>query len=207
MRFRHGFAMTLVIVLLVSMIGASGAVSESVQGIYHHILGSQIDAQVDTSTWPALSAPEVFTLNAATSIVYYNLNLTSTDGGTTSPAPGDYPRVSRDNFAITAIPYTHNLLDHWQLDGVSVGTANPITVFMNMNHTLQAVFIALPNHPPMLTVPGRQGVTEDVNLNFTVNASDAEVPIETITLSAQSMPADPRLHPSGGIYRNRIARP
>ena len=202
MRFRHGFAMTLVIVLLVSMIGASGAVSESVQGIYHHILASQIDTQVDTSTWPALSAPEVFTLNAATSIVYYNLNLTSTDGGTTSPAPGDYPRVSGDYFAVTAIPYPHNLLDHWQLDGVSVGTANPITVFMNMNHTLQAVFIALPNQPPMLTVPGPQVVNDGVNLNFRVNASDADVPIETITLSVQSMPAGATFDPSAGIFVN-----
>ena len=79
MRFRHGFAMTLVIVLLVSMIGASGAINKSVQGIYHHILDSQIDTQVNTSTWPALSAPEVLTLNPTTSIVYYNLNLTSTD--------------------------------------------------------------------------------------------------------------------------------
>ena len=148
MRFRHGFAMTLVIVLLVSMIGASGAVSESVQGIYHHILAPQIDTQVDTITWPALSAPEVFTLNPTASIVYYNLNLTSTDGGTTSPAPGDYPRVSGDYFAVTAIPYPHNLFDHWQLDGVSAGTSNPKTVSMNMNHTLQAVFIALPNQPP-----------------------------------------------------------
>src|SRR5947209_17057122 len=188
MRFRHGFVMTLVIVLLVSMIGASGAVSEPVQGIYHPILGSQVDTQVDTSTWPALSAPEVFTLNAATSIVYYNLNLTSTDGGTTSPAPGDYPRVSGDNFAVTAIPYPHNLFDHWQLDGVSAGTSNPITVFMNMNHTLQAVFIALPNQPPMLTVPGPQVVNEGVNLNFIVNASDADIPTETITLSVQGMP-------------------
>src|SRR5256712_13405923 len=116
MRFRHGFAMTLVIVLLVSMIGASGAVSESVQGIHHHILGSQIDTQVDTSTCPALSAQEVFTLNAATSIVYYNLNLTSTDGGSTSPAPPDYQRVGGNHFAITGIPYPHNLPVHRQLD-------------------------------------------------------------------------------------------
>src|SRR5437899_6807513 len=123
MRFRHGFAMTLVIVLLVSMIGASGAVSESVQGIYHHILASQIDTQVDTGTWPALSAPEVFTLNAATSIVYYNINLTSTDGGTTSPAPGDYPRLSGAHFGITAIPYSHTRPEHCQLDRASLGPA------------------------------------------------------------------------------------
>src|SRR5437879_13289439 len=117
MRFRHGFVMTLVIVLLVSMIGASGAVSEPVQGIYHPILGSQVDTQVDTSTWPALIAPEVFTLNAATSLVDYNLNLTGTDGGTTSPAPVDYPRLAGDDFAVTARPYAHNLLDHEPVRG------------------------------------------------------------------------------------------
>src|SRR6267143_1906346 len=200
MRFRHGFVMTLVIVLLVSMIGASGAVSESVQGIYHPILGSQVDTQVDTSTWPALSAPEVFTLNAATSIVYYNLNLTSTDGGTTSPAPGDYPRVSGDHFAITAIPYPHNLLDHWQLDGVSVGTANPITVFMNMNHTLQAVFIALPNQPPMLTVPGRMFVNKLTTVSFNVTASDPDLPPENLTVSAVSIPPGAHFDAAGGVF-------
>jgi hypothetical protein len=194
--------MTLVIVLLVSMIGTSGPINKSVQGIYHHILDSQIDTQVNTSTWPALSTPEVFTLNPATSIVYYNLNLTSTDGGTTSPAPGDYPRVSGDSFTITAIPYPHNLFDHWQLDGVSAGTSNPITVPINMNHTLQAVFVALPNQPPVLSVPGPQIIDEGVNLSFKVNATDVDVPVETIILSVQNIPAGATFDPSAGTFVN-----
>src|SRR5437899_10470933 len=73
---------------------------------------------------------------------------------------------------------------------------------MNINHTLHAVFIALPNQAPMLTVPGPQVVDEGVNLNFRVNASDADVRIETITLSVQSMPAGATFDPSAGIFVN-----
>ena len=200
MRFRNGFALILIVLLLVSMLGASGTLSQSAQGIYHHFVDSQVDTQRISDRWPTQILPDVFTLNAATSIVYYNLNLTSTDGGTTSPAPGVYPRVSQDNFKVTAFPYPHNLFDHWQLDGSSGGTANPITVFMNMNRTLQAVFVSLPNQPPVLSVPGPQVVDEGVNLNFKVNASDVDIPIETITLSVQGMPAGATFNPSAGIF-------
>src|SRR5207245_3260020 len=97
---------------------------------------------------------------------------------------------------------SYDLLHLCQRSMLSVRTANPITGFMNMNHTLQAVFIALPNQPPMRTVPGPQVVNEGVNLNFRVNASDADVPIETITLSVQSMPAGATFDPSDGIFVN-----
>jgi hypothetical protein len=200
-RFRHSFALALVILLLVSLIGADGTVSKSTQGTYYHILSSQFETHVATST-PALNNPGMFASNLAMSISYYNLNLTSTYGGTTSPAPGVYPRPSRDNFTITSTPFPHNLFDHWQLDGVSAGASNPITVFMNMNRTLQAVFVALPNQPPMLSVPGPQIVDEGSNLNFKVNATDADVPMETVTLSVQGMPAGATFDPSIGSFVN-----
>src|SRR2546422_101342 len=211
MRFRHGFAMTLVIVLLVSMIGASGAVSESVQGIYHHILASQIDTQVDTSTWPALSAPEGFTLNAATSIVYYNLNLTSTDGGTPSPAPGDYPRGAGANFDPSAGGFVNGNpaggIFSWT-PGEGQGPADYLIVFRATDNGSPAfsdirtvsIHVNEANMPPSLKVPSRMVVNKLTTVSFNVTVSDPDLPPENLTVSAVSIPPGAHFDVAGGVF-------
>ena len=32
------------------------------------------------------------------------------------------------------------IFDHWELDGVDIGSSNPVNIVMNSNHTLVAVF-------------------------------------------------------------------
>jgi hypothetical protein len=76
-------------------------------------------------TWPLLS---------------YTLTIAATYGGTTDPAPGSYSYVAGTNVTVTAYPAGFYVFDHWGLDGVNY-TVNPITVTMNANHTLQAVFV------------------------------------------------------------------
>jgi hypothetical protein len=73
----------------------------------------------------------------------YALNITTTAGGTTSPAPGTHIYVNGTLVSVTAIPNTNYQLDHWELDTVNVGSANPYQVTMNQNHTLKAVFVRL----------------------------------------------------------------
>jgi hypothetical protein len=77
----------------------------------------------------------------------YSLTITTNPGGTTAPTPGTYTYTANHTVQITAIPDTGYLLDHWELDGLNAGSANPYTITMNTNHTLRAVF--LPTPPPL----------------------------------------------------------
>jgi outer membrane protein assembly factor BamB len=71
----------------------------------------------------------------------YNLAITTTEGGTTDPGPGNYSYWDGTVVSVTAMPpYLGYVFDHWELDQTNVGTSNPISVTMNANHTLGAVF-------------------------------------------------------------------
>jgi hypothetical protein len=73
-------------------------------------------------------------------MITYTLTITTTTGGTTNPAPGTYTYGSGSSVGVTALPSANYFFDHWVLDGSPAGTANPISVLMNNNHTLRAVF-------------------------------------------------------------------
>jgi len=76
--------------------------------------------------------------------IEYTLTITATTGGTTDPAPGSYTYPERTIVPVTAIPDIDYVLDHWELDGVDVGAPNPISVTMDADHSLHAVFVAVP---------------------------------------------------------------
>lgn len=90
------------------------------------------------------------TFNAATygdiiiNPLYY-LTILAGPGGTTSPAPGVYPYGYGTMVSVSAIPNAGYTFDHWVLDSVNVGSANPYVVTMNENHTLQALFTKIPS--------------------------------------------------------------
>jgi hypothetical protein len=71
----------------------------------------------------------------------YNLTVSVTGLGTTSPIPGQYLHDEGTTVTVDATPDTEWILDNWELDGMNVGTENPYSVTMNANHTLTAVFI------------------------------------------------------------------
>ena len=70
----------------------------------------------------------------------YTLTITATSGGTTNPAPGTYTYWQGTVVSVTAIPNPGYILDHWELDGAPAGSQNPISITMNTNHNLHAVF-------------------------------------------------------------------
>ncbi len=70
---------------------------------------------------------------------YYTLSISSTAGGSTVPS-GNQQYVAGSNASITAYPNGGYQFDHWELDSSNVGSSNPITVTMDGNHTLLAVF-------------------------------------------------------------------
>jgi hypothetical protein len=79
----------------------------------------------------------------------YALTIMTTVGGTTDPAPGTYTYTADSSVQVTAIPNTDYTFDHWELDTLNVGSANPYTVLMDNNHTLKAVFTYSPPSPPL----------------------------------------------------------
>ena len=82
----------------------------------------------------------------------YALIITTTSGGTTNPAPRTYSYEVNSSIQVTAIPNANYLFDHWELDSINVGSANPYTVLMDKDHTFKAVFSPIP--PPPKPVGG-----------------------------------------------------
>ncbi|MEM3699768.1 MAG: DNRLRE domain-containing protein [Candidatus Bathyarchaeia archaeon] len=85
----------------------------------------------------------------------YTLTITTTAGGTTNPASGVYTYPAGTVVQVTAIPNTGYRFDYWVLDGSPAGSANPISITMNNDHTLQAVFAEI----HILTIAATAGGT------------------------------------------------
>jgi hypothetical protein len=72
----------------------------------------------------------------------YTLTISTTAGGTTSPASGPHLYGWNETATVTAIPNGGYAFDHWVLDTVPVGYGvNPYSVTMISNHTLDPVFV------------------------------------------------------------------
>jgi len=74
----------------------------------------------------------------------YTLTINTITGGTTNPTPGTYGYDLGSFASVTALPLENYMFSHWMLDGFNAGSANPVNVLMNNDHTLQAVFSLLP---------------------------------------------------------------
>jgi len=70
----------------------------------------------------------------------YNLTITAAYGGTTDPEPGTHGYKKNSTVTVTATPSFGYTFDHWELDASNVGSQNPITVTMDSDHVLNAVF-------------------------------------------------------------------
>lgn len=90
-----------------------------------------------------------------TVIIPYTLTITTTTGGSPNPIPGVYTYSSGTSVSVTAVPSAGYRFDHWVLDGSNAGSANPISILMNVNHNLQAVFA----ETHVLTISVSQGGT------------------------------------------------
>uniref|UniRef100_A0A6M3J5R0 Bacterial repeat domain-containing protein n=1 Tax=viral metagenome TaxID=1070528 RepID=A0A6M3J5R0_9ZZZZ len=67
-----------------------------------------------------------------------NITIMATLGGTTEPIPNTYSVVQNTDISVQAVPGV--TLNHWELDGVNVGMANPHILLADMDHVLIAVF-------------------------------------------------------------------
>lgn len=103
-------------------------------------------------------------------LISYELTITATEGGTTDPAPGTYTYVIGTTVQVEAIPYVNYRFDHWTLDG-EVKTENPITIIMDANHTLRAIFAD--SHEPV-TTDDYDGLWHNVDFTVKLTAVDYE---------------------------------
>jgi hypothetical protein len=69
------------------------------------------------------------------------INVQPPEGGTTSPEPGSHTYTKGTEVSILAAPAAGYTFDHWAIDGVYAGKANPIKVTMDTNHMLTAYFL------------------------------------------------------------------
>ena len=76
---------------------------------------------------------------------YLALRITATIGGATNPPAGTHIYIQNAVANVEAIAENSHFLDHWELDGTNAGTTNPISVTMDNNHGLHAVFRAKPD--------------------------------------------------------------
>jgi hypothetical protein len=108
--------------------------------------------------------------------INYTLGITTIAGGTTNPLPGNYTYTEGQNVPVQAIPNTGYGLDHWELDEVNVGSANPYSVLMDNNHTLQAVFVlsytlTITTTPGGATNPSPGSYLYNIGINVSVTAT------------------------------------
>jgi hypothetical protein len=112
----------------------------------------------------------------------FDLNIESTQGGVTDPLPGIYNYQTGFSVNVTAIPSSGYSFDHWMIDGEN-STENPITVIMNANHTLEAVFID--NIPPTIGIPIQnppENVLPNQNVTVAVSVADSGLGVNNVTL-------------------------
>jgi hypothetical protein len=84
-----------------------------------------------------------YTLVAVFELKTFWLTIETEGTGATDPVEGMYDYLCCENATVTAIETDQCWeFSHWMLDGVDVGSANPFTVHMDMDHTLTAVFEA-----------------------------------------------------------------
>jgi hypothetical protein len=114
--------------------------------------------------------------------IYFNLTITSREGGTTGPLPGTYNYTATSSINVTAIPSSGYSFDYWLLDGEE-RTENPTTVIMDANHTLEAVFVD--DISPEISVPVQEppeNVMAYQNVTVTANVTEAGSGLYNITL-------------------------
>jgi hypothetical protein len=87
----------------------------------------------------------------------YALIVTTLNRGTTAPSSGMHTYPPGTTVSVTATPNSGYYFSHWILDGANAGNSNPINVFMDQNHTLNAVFL-LTGAPPPAPPPGVGGI-------------------------------------------------
>ncbi|MEM2598330.1 MAG: ABC transporter substrate-binding protein [Thermoproteota archaeon] len=77
-------------------------------------------------------------------IIYKTLTVLPVEGGTLSIAPGSYEYETGQTVTITATPSSGYTFERWEVDGTPAGTSTTLTITMDRDHTVKAVFARIP---------------------------------------------------------------
>jgi hypothetical protein len=119
------------------------------------------------------------------------LTITTTSGGSTSPASGVHMKDEGQTVQVVATPSSGYIFANWILDGANAGSANPISVLMNADHNLNAVFDAQttpiddetsPEIGMLSQNPTSDKVNADKEVQVSVNVTDADSGVKNVTL-------------------------
>ncbi|MGQ9625202.1 MAG: NosD domain-containing protein, partial [Candidatus Bathycorpusculaceae bacterium] len=82
----------------------------------------------------------ISTIFDSVEVAEYQLQISTTLGGTTSPAPGTYNYAENVQATVTGIPETGYQFDHWLINNTIISTENPITLTIDADYTITAYF-------------------------------------------------------------------
>jgi len=99
----------------------------------------------------------IYTIFDSVEVAEYQLQISTTLGGTTSPTPGTYTYAENTQVTVTAFPETGYQFDHWLINNTITSTENPITITMDANYNITAYFRTIQTHS--LTIETTTGGT------------------------------------------------
>lgn len=103
-----------------------------------------LKAFCDAGAWMrgiAIVIAATFLLVPLSAAQTYTLTVQLSGGGSTDPAPGAYSFDLGTVAEVTAATDSGWFFDHWEVDGVPAGSAVPLQVTMDADHTVLALFL------------------------------------------------------------------
>jgi len=105
----------------------------------------------------------------------YMLTIAGSVNGTTDPEAGSYSYTEGAVASVTAIPDVGYALDCWLRDSVDVGSANPLKVTMDTNHSVMCMFKEyVPAGAELLILPETQTWPTDTAFEVSIEIKDVE---------------------------------
>lgn len=149
------------------------------------------------STSDPLPTPTTYTLTTSSS---------PTNGGTISPASGTFNKGQ----TVTAIPSTNFQFKNWS--GGASGTANPVTITMNSNLSVTAVFEETPKETenlapgaPNAPYPEHESTISGLTANLFWNCVDPESDPLTYDVYVGKDNPDPSILLASGLTTNTVS--
>lgn len=129
--------------------GASSSLSVTAQPVASYTFSNwDLNGISNTSGLNPISifmdVPKIATAHyTITQVTTYALTVTTTTGGTTNPPPGTFIYTAGNIAQVTANANSGYRFAHWVLNGSNIGSINPMSIVMNHNYNLQAVFLEI----------------------------------------------------------------
>ena len=119
---------------------------------------------------------------------HWTLTIESATGGATNLTQGLHVFPVGSEIAVEALPNSGWTFSGWLLDTVEVGSANPISVFMNADHVLKAAFEETPSPSPSPSSTPTPSPNEEPDSTPSPTPNNSPSPQPTPTPSVEPTP-------------------